>query len=90
MNASRLLNTEGSPAFSGYSLTSPSMRVYESKSSSKKRTAEEIWPFKDLHESIDSPDDVVAVHAIKFFAKEACHAEQALGFLHEIHPDMAF
>ncbi|KAJ0108698.1 hypothetical protein J7T55_011187 [Diaporthe amygdali] len=59
-------------------------------STGKRRAVDKDSPSNELHESIDTPDDVLAVHSITVFAKETCRAEKELGFLYELHPDAAF
>lgn len=56
----------------------------------KKRAADKATPPQSLHESLDNPDDVVSVHALAVFAKEACQAETEIGFLYEVHPTSGF
>lgn len=58
--------------------------------SSKKRAAEKGSPTENFHESINSADEVISVHSLVTFAKEACQAEKEIGFLFEIHADAQF
>lgn len=58
--------------------------------STKKRAAEKASPTNDFHETIESGDEVIAMHSLACFAKEACEAEQEIGFLFELHTDSGF
>lgn len=58
--------------------------------SGKKRAAEKPSPTNNFHESIDSPDELISVHSLVCFAKEARQAEEAIGFLFEVYPDASF
>lgn len=57
---------------------------------SKKRAVEQTSPTDDFHESINSADELISVHSLACFAKEACQAEKEIGFLFEVHPDSNF
>jgi hypothetical protein len=44
----------------------------------------------DFEEAIARPDDVVAVHTVTTFAKEACIAEEKITWMHETYPGEQF
>lgn len=58
--------------------------------STKKRAAEKASPTNDFHETIESGDEVIAMHSLATFAKEACDAEKQIGFLFDVHQDATF
>lgn len=58
--------------------------------STKKRAAEKESPTNDFHETIESGDEVIAMHSLATFAKEACDADKQIGFLFDIHQDATF
>lgn len=58
--------------------------------SGKKGAAGKPSPTNNFHESINSPDELISVHSLICFAKEACQAEEAIEFLFEVYPDASF